>query len=100
MSKHIPAEDLPLQAASHSGSSPSAAHSLEPGTARLGQSPSERDRTSGITDEQIAVRAYEIWLGRGKPQGTQEEDWLEARRQLHETTHSPQTTTTPLVPSR
>jgi hypothetical protein len=30
----------------------------------------------------IANRAYELWVQRGRPHGSQEEDWLEAERQL------------------
>jgi hypothetical protein len=37
-----------------------------------------------IPPEQIAVRAYEIWVARGKPAGTDREDWFEANRQLQE----------------
>ena len=36
------------------------------------------------TDEQIAVRAYENWEARGRPAGTDREDWFEADRQLQE----------------
>ena len=37
-----------------------------------------------IPPEQIAVRAYENWVARGKPAGTDREDWFEADRQLQE----------------
>jgi hypothetical protein len=37
-----------------------------------------------IPPEQIAVRAYENWESRGKPAGTDREDWFEADRQLQE----------------
>jgi hypothetical protein len=36
------------------------------------------------THEQIAFRAYENWEARGKPAGTDREDWFEADRQLQE----------------
>lgn len=39
----------------------------------------ESRRPSG---EQIAIRAYQLWHSRGKPSGTDREDWLEAERQL------------------
>jgi hypothetical protein len=32
--------------------------------------------------EQIALHAYHLWLARGKPIGTDWDDWLEAERQL------------------
>ena len=37
-----------------------------------------------IPPGQIAVRAYENWEVRGKPAGTDREDWFEAYRQLQE----------------
>ncbi|HMB06470.1 MAG TPA: DUF2934 domain-containing protein, partial [Isosphaeraceae bacterium] len=36
-----------------------------------------------VTREQIANRAYEIWQQRGCPPNTEQENWLEAERQLH-----------------
>jgi len=35
-----------------------------------------------VSQEQVAVLAYEIWLSRGKPEGTDQEDWFEAEGQL------------------
>ena len=35
-----------------------------------------------IPQEKIAMRAYEKWLKRGKPQGTEMQDWLEAEIEL------------------
>jgi len=34
------------------------------------------------THEEIARRAYELWLHRGTPNGSQLEDWLSAEREL------------------
>jgi Protein of unknown function (DUF2934) len=34
------------------------------------------------SSEQIAVHAYHLWVARGKPVGTDWDDWLEAERQL------------------
>ena len=34
------------------------------------------------TEEQIAVRAYELWEARGCPDGSSEEDWFAAEAQL------------------
>jgi hypothetical protein len=42
-----------------------------------------RDRSP--SRERIAVHAYHRWLSRGKPTGTDWEDWFEAERQLHPT---------------
>ena len=42
-----------------------------------------------IPPEQIAVRAYENWEARGKPAGTDREDWFEADRQLQEAIKHP-----------
>ena len=40
-----------------------------------------------FTDSDIASRAYERWQHRGEPDGSAEEDWFEAERELesHET---------------
>jgi len=35
-----------------------------------------------VSQEQVVVLAYEIWLSRGKPEGTDQEDWFEAEGQL------------------
>jgi hypothetical protein len=34
------------------------------------------------TSEEIAARAYEIWVALGHPQGRDHENWIEAERQL------------------
>ena len=34
------------------------------------------------SSEQIAIRAYHLWLARGQSVGTDWDDWLEAERQL------------------
>lgn len=39
-------------------------------------------QTGKVSQEKIAMRAYEKWCQRGKPQGTQMQDWLEAEREL------------------
>lgn len=101
MSKHIPTEELPLVAPPHAGSSPLAqpkaptGPSVPDAPAALGVMASAE-----ITPEQIAVRAYEIWLGNGKPDGTAAHDWLEAERQLHAQHSNPQSVTAPLNPTR
>ncbi len=35
-----------------------------------------------ISQEKIAMRAYEKWVKRGRPQGTEMLDWLEAENEL------------------
>jgi len=35
-----------------------------------------------MSQEQVAILAYEIWLSRGQPEGTDQEDWFEAEGQL------------------
>lgn len=37
---------------------------------------------SWLTQEQIAVRAYHIYLERGGADGNPEDDWLQAEREL------------------
>ncbi len=41
-----------------------------------------------IPREKIAQRAYEIWVARGKPAGTSQQDWLEAEAQLRAETRA------------
>jgi hypothetical protein len=35
-----------------------------------------------VPHEKIAMRAYEKWMKRGRPQGTEMLDWLEAETEL------------------
>jgi hypothetical protein len=37
---------------------------------------------STLTHEQIAKRAYERWVKRGRPHGNDKQDWLEAEAEL------------------
>jgi hypothetical protein len=43
----------------------------------------------GIPSEKIAARAYEIWCERGRPTGSDLENWLQAERELTELYHRP-----------
>src|SRR5438309_1679037 len=38
--------------------------------------------TSKVPHEKIAMRAYEKWCKRGRPQGTDRQDWVEAEAEL------------------
>ena len=42
----------------------------------------KKNRVEVITDEQVAVRAYERWMGRGCPVSDGVEDWIAARAEL------------------
>lgn len=35
-----------------------------------------------VPHEKVAMRAYEKWCQRGRPQGTHVQDWLDAEREL------------------
>jgi hypothetical protein len=35
-----------------------------------------------VPHEKIAMRAYEIWVKRGRPHGTDRQDWMEAEAEL------------------
>jgi hypothetical protein len=37
-----------------------------------------------FTDAEIAPVAYELWMARGRPIGTDRDDWFEAERRLHD----------------
>ena len=41
-----------------------------------------REEDQRPSSETIALHAYNLWLGRGRPIGTDWDDWLEAERQL------------------
>jgi hypothetical protein len=43
--------------------------------------PMER-ATAGPTQEQVAALAYQLWLQRGCPVGSDREDWFQAEAQL------------------
>jgi hypothetical protein len=42
------------------------------------------DRSAGpaITHVEIAGRAYELWVERGRPIGSEQEDWFKAEKEL------------------
>lgn len=40
--------------------------------------------TGSIPHEKIAMRAYEKWCKRGRPHGTDKQDWMDAERELRE----------------
>jgi Protein of unknown function (DUF2934) len=42
-----------------------------------------------VTESQIAARAYELWQERGRPIGSDQEDWLQAERELKSRNKSP-----------
>jgi ribosomal protein L7/L12 len=44
--------------------------------------PTSTTQAQPLTHDQIAVRAYEIWLARGGGDGHHAEDWFEAERDL------------------
>jgi hypothetical protein len=44
--------------------------------------PSTTPTTAKIPHEKIAQRAYDKWVKRGRPTGTEVQDWLEAEAEL------------------
>ena len=48
----------------------------------LGENGHPASSESKPSCDEIAARAYEIWIAKGRPQGTAEEDWAQAERQL------------------
>lgn len=62
-----------------------------PGTSTTGTTGTHQGTTSGhgghqhhtqIPHEKIAQRAYEKWVKRGRPQGSDRQDWMEAEAEL------------------
>lgn len=70
----------------------------------------EQPQPEAPTEDQVAVRAYEIWVERGRPEGTDREVWFEAERPPRRSTEPdvrpvpvgrncpPVTTASPLTP--
>ncbi|HEX8204054.1 MAG TPA: DUF2934 domain-containing protein [Isosphaeraceae bacterium] len=81
-------------------SSPPSPEAEPPRTAAATDAPAslERESSPEISSEQIAVRAYEIWIAHGRPEGTDVADWLEAERQLRQGQTGPKGETIPLDP--
>ena len=44
----------------------------------------DAERRDAHPDGEIAPLAYGLWLARGRPEGTDREDWFEAERRLRE----------------
>ncbi|MCI0639706.1 MAG: DUF2934 domain-containing protein [Gemmataceae bacterium] len=40
--------------------------------------------STSVPHEKIAMRAYEKWCKRGCPQGTAQQDWFEAEKELRQ----------------
>jgi hypothetical protein len=62
-----------------------AARRTEPEPVQAGGVPESlrpRGEYRSPSSETIALHAYYLWLGRGRPIGTDWDDWLEAERQL------------------
>ena len=47
-------------------------------------SPNWNTPTEGPSREEIAQRAYELYLARGGADGSEQEDWLRAERELQQ----------------
>jgi phage protein D len=60
------------------------ASASKPKTARKGKAPANPDAKPVVvvSHDQIARKAYEIWLAKGKPHGQDEQNWLEAKSAL------------------
>ena len=68
-------EILPIPAARRNEPKP-----VEAAGVPVSLGPREEDRRP--SSEAITLHAYYLWLGRGRPIGTDWDDWLEAERQL------------------
>ena len=42
----------------------------------------ERDRVQPLSEEEVRIRAYEVFLERGAEPGDELSDWLQAEREL------------------
>jgi len=57
--------------------------------ATAGDQPAIAEDRPVITKDDVAQRAYELFLARGRTDGHDVEDWLEAERQLRSRKHDP-----------
>jgi hypothetical protein len=75
---------------SAASSNRSPAPSVEPGPGGVGTTPLStsasnlRSESSAASHDEIAAHAYRCWHERGCPQGSPEEDWHRAERELRE----------------
>lgn len=62
-----------------------------PGAMKAGTAPSSESSAPSVdpsgsdlplNNVDVSSRAYAIWVGRGRPEGTDREDWFEAERQV------------------
>ena len=53
-----------------------------PGRTRVRKAPSLAAVGPIVTDEEIARRAYALWESKGRPFGSQDEDWYRAKEEL------------------
>jgi hypothetical protein len=49
---------------------------------RIGTTPQQSTQSMQIPHEKIAMRAYEKWVKRGRPAGSDRQDWYEAEAEL------------------
>jgi hypothetical protein len=89
MSKHNPARKRKAQAMPPSRKrdtdQPRASGEPEQGATAVTIEPASPVRPEGgpgLSHDQIAVRAYELWEAQGRPEGTDRENWFEAEQQL------------------
>ena len=55
--------------------------SIKPKPSPISAAP-QQQVTITLTHEQIAKRAYEIWLAKGRPLGLDDQNWAEAEAEL------------------
>jgi hypothetical protein len=52
----------------------------------VSKTPISQEPLPEISNDEIALRAYFLWEGRGKPIGSPEEDWFRATEELRAST--------------
>ncbi|WIG95809.1 DUF2934 domain-containing protein [Myxococcus sp. SDU36] len=68
--------------ARHTANKPTEPSSSKPPATSARSKPRAPEPRPGPTNEQIARRAYEIFLARGGTHGSSEQDWFQAEREL------------------
>jgi len=67
---------------------------------RMTKAANETTRSAGASGEQIAARAYQLYLARGCSEGRALDDWLQAEAELRDVSQKAEARKSPRPPRR